>query len=649
MPHPNILRTLGPVRVEMKGAWSDSWVVRPNVIPLNASLAAGGIGQFQFRIPYGYLKHPSESAFGNHDYTEIQRQWVRVLRYPYGGSDLIWQGRVESEARELHGPSTGTPSGVQTFTAYCGASILSKRMVNKTIEVQLPGGGGTGTYETIDHLIPFNLHPFGRGTIKNRSLNPRSSGGFDHYVFRSPLIPTGETNDNESWRVRDAIEYLVAEFLNQSGSSATDPQFSIQIPAGELLDKVEPQQWQPAMSVMQMLQQLLNRYYGWGWAVLPITTGFQLRIASLAATAVTYDTITLPANPDVVTVDTADPDLTISLERSQVENYGKIIVRGAPMVVCRSFWTVTWELKDGWDPGDPAAFAAATPEERESGKWQNVWQRYVVEWDTSMWTAEQNPSVDSDGTLNTGVMAPLPLLNANVLESLPLYRGFDYATGDPPDDFEGDEQEFLPPSLYMRGGDGNWHDVVQKVGASLYVLPTNLGIHARVANPGVFALGTAQEDDVDDPQLDSFNVYATIAFHSAHRLLVVHEISGARDSDGVFVLDVPEAELWYLAPFTKLGVDADGSLVTTYLHRVLRNDRDKLLRVIVGVVARYTQSRNRAVVHARGLQAYGGDILKILGSVADATDSNLIAAPITGVVWQFEGDYTTTASTGYAF
>jgi hypothetical protein len=639
MPHPNILRTLGPVRVEMKETWADPWELRPNVIPLNASLAAGGVGQFQFRVPYGYLKHPSESALSNHEYTPVARQWVRILKAPYTAADLIWQGRVESETRELHGPAAGVPSGVQTFTAYCGAQILNKRIVHQTVEVQLPGGGGDGTFETIRDLTPFNLHPHGRGMIKNRSASKRDSGGFEHYVFRSPLAPADEANDNEFWRVRDALEYLLAEWLNGSGDPAIDPQWTLQIPAGQLLEVVDPQRLDPASSVLALMQRILHRHYGWGWVVLPAVSGFLLRIASLAPAAVTYDTITLPANPNVVTVDTNNPDLTISLERSQVENYGRIVVRSAPMVVCRSFFSEGEELLPGWTNSEESAFSSASQEERESGAFQNVYQRFVASWTKSVWLPSQNPVIDEDGEIDEDTLAPLPALHANVLESLPLYRGFDYVAADPPADFEGDGEELLPPTVFMNDGSG-FRDVAQVAGASIYTLPTTLGLQARVSDPGIFA-GTGG--------LNWRTAVATLAFQSTQRLQVEYSIPDSISADGVYVIDVPDAEFWFLANGTIYGIKPDGTPAETTEARVVRDDREKLLRVIVGVVARYTQARNRAVVHARGLQSYGADLLKILGSVSDGTDANLIAAPITSVSWKFEGDYETTAATGYAF
>jgi hypothetical protein len=622
----NTFRTILPVQVEMKATWADSWTTVPNVVPMNASIAAGGIGQFQFRLNYGTVKYHSESGFSAKDYTLTDRDWVRVKRAPYTDADILFLGRVESDSRRLFGPAAGYPEGVQVFTAYDGVQILNKRSISHSVSRSIYDDP---EIQTIERLIGFNMNPATKLWSLNRSTSVRDSGGIEHYVFQKLGL---------YWSVRDAIEYIVAEFLNGSGDPAIDPQFTIVIPAGELNSLVEPMEMSQSTTALEMIRALIGKRYGWGWAVVPVATGWELRFFTLTGAPVVYESVTIPANPNVVSFNNGDPDSQIQIERTQVDTYGRLRVFGRPMVVCRSFSLADDEADEDWAGSDEDDYFAASAQYRQSGAFENVWQRYVAD-HLFGWDAERLPKIKADGTVDTTVIGPLPTLMQSTLDSLPIKTG----------------NQFQKPAAYMRrviGDADTYFDVSAETGCNVNALRGEIGLHLRVRDPGWLSNNIMAANPFFGsfliPVLNYETLIMTVAFEAAERIELEYSIPGAKDSDGVFELFVDNCELWFVAKDTVIGLDENNHLIRKTAGEELRNDREVLYRAMAGLIARYATSRSRANVSSKGLFTYHLQLGHIFGAVADATDSSLIAAPITAVQWQFEGDYSTTVSTGYA-
>lgn len=606
----NVIRTLGPLQVETKVNWDDEWTVRPNIEPINASAAVGGIGQFQFRVRYGQLKHPSQSTFGTGAYTLIQRDWIRVKRAPYGDGDILFMGRVESDLRNPTGPQASAPSGVQMFTAYDGTQILNKTEIGHSIIHT-----GASNWQRYDILIPFNLHPNGRSFIQNSSIALRTSGGIEHRTFAA----TGTY-----WSIADAIRYLIAEFVGGSGNPAVDPLWQVTIPSGQLTNVLEPMAVPRSATLFDLLNQIVGRQFGWVWVVVPTTNGFNLKLSTVTASAVTFEGVSVPANPNVSTVSTSDPNLQMTIERTQVQQFGKIRVQGKPMVVATSFEHIV-----GNDAGSSMEW-----DELQDDSGNLLSADFVGKLTPSFWTADILPTVQEDGTLDLTTMGPLPTLSAGTMTAIPVKAGHDYNLDGVPSPLL--ERDFQPPMLIYEYEDSlafKYEFFTNTNSASLYTLPTDIGIQIR--------------DYPNRPVVRKW--YITVAFEAAQRIQCVYEVPGGSASDGEKVIDVPDAELWYLAKDMIYGI-VPGE---TQLDRLdngleIRNDRERLYRVMAGAIARYVNARAKARMTFKGLFPYQENLGHIFGAASDATDIATIAAPITSVQWQFEGDFSTTVATGFS-
>jgi len=610
----NVIRTLGPLQVETKVAWADEWVVRPNVRPITGSAAVGGIGQFQFRVDYGQVKHPSETAFGTKAYTQIQRDWIRVKRAPYGDGDILFMGRVESDSRTPSGPVSSSPSGSQVFTAYDGTQILNKTTIARSVIKT-----GASTWQNYDLLLPFNLRVGGRSLVPNRSSATRTSGGFAHHTFQA------DGSGSAFWTVADAIRYLIAEFVGGSGDDEIDPLWQVTIPASQLTSLVEPVTMPAKATILEILNQIIGRRFGWVWVVVPTVNGFNLKLSTITGTAVTFQGVSVPANPDVLFVNTSDPNLQMNLERSQVQQVNKIRVIGKPMVVVASFEHVV---------GDDASSTMDWDETQDDDA--NILSaNFLAKLSGAHWTADVLPAIKDDGTLDLTTMGPIPNLTPGTMTAIPVKEGHDYNLDGPPSPL--DERSFQPPLLvykYEEDSDDKFELYTNTSSASLYTLPTDIGIQIRDYPPG-------------GPIVEQW--YITVGFEAAQRIQCVYTVPGSSASDGEQVVEVPDAELWYLAKDMIYGIVPGGINIDRLDNGIeIRNDREKLYRVMAGAIARYVNARGKAVMRFKGLFPYQNDLGKIFGAAADATDIATIAAPITAVQWQFEGDYSTTVSTGFS-
>jgi hypothetical protein len=200
-----------------------------------------------------------------------------------------------------------------------------------------------------------------------------------------------------------------------------------------------------------------------------------------------------------------------------------------------------------------------------------------------------------------------------------------------------DDRSFQPPLLfakYEEDSEDKFQVYTNANSTSVYTLPTDIGIQIR--------------DDLSiGPTIK--NWYITVAFEAAQRIQCVYTVPDSSASDGEQVIEVPDAELWYLAKNMIYKVNAAKDDLVRLTNGIeIRNDREKLYRVMAGAIARYVNARGKAVMRFKGLWPYQNDLGKIFGAAADATDIATIAAPITAVQWQFEGDFSTTVSTGFS-
>ena len=113
----------------------------------------------------------------------------------------------------------------------------------------------------------------------------------------------------------------------------------------------------------------------------------------------------------------------------------------------------------------------------------------------------------------------------------------------------------------------------------------------------------------------------------------------------VLTIDIPTAELWFIAEGTIVDIDADGELVEFAkdggeepegepTRRILRDDRERLRQVMAAAMAWYGRRHNRIVVETRAIDA--GLAIGTMITNADVADVGAAGSAVTSVRWDFQ-------------
>ena len=212
-----------------------------------------------------------------------------------------------------------------------------------------------------------------------------------------------------------------------------------------------------------------------------------------------------------------------------------------------------------------------------------------------------------------------------------------------------------------------WKGVIDKY----YVLAEEVGIGVSASGSDWGVLLSAKPNHIlaknhfEDanltavqPKYDHEETIATIAVETDKRLMIQADVSDSwGPSDGVLDIEVPDAEMWYLAANTVVGTRIDklalvpGLLETSGEAKFLRNDAPRLQFVLAGAIARYQLQRYKCEVVIQGLRPWTGLLGQIL-TVIEQGGTHTINTPITSIEWQVpdtEGEApVTTIRAGFA-
>jgi hypothetical protein len=199
----------------------------------------------------------------------------------------------------------------------------------------------------------------------------------------------------------------------------------------------------------------------------------------------------------------------------------------------------------------------------------------------------------------------------------------------------------------------------EALGIELSPMTDQIGVSLRCNPPHLIASADFDVDDaatnpsLTSPLYDFRKMLVTLAFPGTHRIQLVSTDEDADESAGTKVVDVPGAQCWYLAEGTVYSSDPDdptgkGVLATTQ-PLIVRDDRERLSRVMAGAIARYRRNRYRARIFVHGLSPWHQYLGHLISTINDGTtDTADLKSPITGVEWEFEREYRSIIRTGYA-
>jgi hypothetical protein len=678
-----------PVLVWTKPTWEDPWTWQPELRALGVRLASAsdGASSATFARPYGWVKHPWETAVAwKSPWTGLAGLWVMVASAGEAGYQPIFIGRLEAETRQPHGADEG-PSGVQTWQAVGPTSLLERRAISRSWWLE------DGTERELQWVPDANRRGEHGLLLGNRSED-KSNGT---YLFSGPAtLDTGDV-----WSHYDLLEYVVERFLNApeagSGTGSGDIHWTIGGQVDLLAEILDVVPMDDTQTVADLLARLIPRTKGLDYLVNWTEEGFEIRVFSLNSLPWSFGWVTLHSNPQHVffTAGECVENLGTSLATVTEEQYRTIRVLGNRLVICGSLVgdAVVMEapafsphpnagsLAPCWDAGLEAEYLAGKPgvedpewdsgskgvigwnrEFRRQEKFAAVYQHYAMPIGWDMDAAGFAPLVKPNGDIAANG-APYQTYARQALDWLPLKEGYDYSNGETvPLDDESEEKDFLPPAVWVSNisaldeydpGDMGYFPA-EDCGISVSIAKTRLGVELSASPNHLLAMthwtGASPSDVL--PKYDYELLVATLAWESDQRWGFEVQLDNGR-ADGVKEILIEDAECWWLAPNTVVGVDENLALkFSGSSGRLLRCDLTPLVFAMAGALARYGSPRSRATIELAGLFPFGPLVGRILDYVESGGEAQAVAAPITSITWTIPQDERamprTTIHTGYA-
>lgn len=618
--------------VFVKASWSGSWQYKPEIKFEGGSeqSAAHGLGYVEISRPYGSVKNTYNASFGTQYEWNLIGYWVRITfaNHQTGVQTTAWTGQILEESRDVYGNSN-VRSGRQTWIAYSPAYLLDKYTMSSCYWYEL------STVKQLGWIPPMNERDDDNRITGNRSTNQTGLS----YVYGGASL----------WSNYDYLNYVLARFMGSGWYLGG--QVSV---LKSIRDSIK---WDTTQTVAEVLRKLIPTSMGIDYTVFTSPWGgFVVYIFALVADSYSFNGATLPRNPNTVNIRLAGSTSEIMrarIVRSRMNKYSRIRVIGRRIIVCTTLSYPSGTLEKRWDSDiesdydTPGLGADANDDERRNYKYDDVYQRYGA---PATW-GRPAPALWGSGLTGAG-LSQYQRTVRRTLRWLPLRSGYDYSSNPATDNTSGAvEPDFARPMAWLYDEDTERYVAVDKKGVSLSVPENDWGVLLEASPNHLLALdhwtGGGAGATNTDPLYDYEKLVCTIALETDQRLEMEFEMSSIWGHDGTTMdVIVPDAELWYLAPNTVVGVNSDGSFKYSGPYgRVLRNDSTRIGLVMAGAIARYYNERARAEITIKRLLPYGGLVGQILAIVQEEGNSQIVMAPITSVEWF--GD-TTVIRTGYA-
>jgi len=497
----------------------------------------------------------------------------------------------------------------------------------------------------VDEIYPFNVKaergmaphnkaaPWGAlagNRSSSRYLNPKN-GRYAH-IF---------ADDGQRWSLLDIIEYLlvwwgsdrVGVYLNgelaDGGASYTGVEAA--------LNKIE-RCVLPGKSVRETLNAIIPRSRGLAWMV-DTAEPPQLVIRSVIGEDIEAEGMTIPGNGTTHIIDGDSTALgPIEIQEATDHEYDRIEVHGAPIVTVGSVGA--GQLIPAWSSPMESDYKSADLDGRATDEMGRVWTTFKIDPDINkeiFGPSKGLPTVDqSGGAPHSSPMAPLVRTGQTWLRQLPLLKGTDYANYANPVvvDAKAPAGDFLSPMVWVKcdvGADGSngYYLVDQPVdtgteklrppGSSVRMLDNDLGFQIGMRPGHRLALNhwaDADGPDLADQVFDYAEIVATIAIAGPNRIKAVLDLPRGEDRDEqrVLVIEVPEAEYWWMQDKTVLGWTNTG-LTPSPIYAscgILRDDRPTLQRVAAAAKAWYGRPRRQIRLAYKDLigQFLPGDLIE---------------------------------------
>lgn len=597
-------------------SWTTQATIRCTTCSEGAGQIVGGANLLRY---IGSVREPG--ATGNPSsqtpLTGLVGKWVRVLIEEVGGSISIggkdytplWHGIIDAERIIDEGGGLGTQSWVCAGLA----AHLSRT------------GAMEAWCDAVDYTGAFSARP----TLRPPTFNDRDSQGIRSGARTGTVDGVtvkifdsmGATNWNSAteWTAKEALQSILA--ANGRWRSPAGTTFSggvtFDLSAGTLLDWTLPTLDINGMSVADVVNAIISPRRGLSWRLTVSGTTATINVRSIAASAITVGSTTLPA-----ATDTSTPDLSglfihnVEMTENQTDCYDHIRIIGQ-----RPWVAITV----GYDPAGPPAEVGSlqrawlgaeettwgtAPGSTTDGVWRSF--RLGLKWAGDTFENSGASGLRQELTLDgsndfTGarafsqtVFGPTSLIRFE--STLPVSEGWGT-------DKAGPRQECL--AFWKPAGSSTWYD-----------LQVNGNVEARSLSiedfPAVLHLGQPDRSvDKSNSQQsqNKFNLETsgklavTVGMREPDPLVVSWTRSSGswpRSNPRTLTIQMPQAEQWRVIAGTVKGVSS-GSLTKQATEQVIRDDVPLMqswlafLRAYFAVPAIDISWTNRGVIdHAYG-------------------------------------------------
>ncbi len=667
-PHSSFPATVKPAEVEYRATWADPWLSASGLEVVRAVATAGAqdLASCELQCRYGMVQDAGESGFTLRQFPSgFRGLWIRIkLEDEMAIKSVQWIGRISSDPTRVHIASS-VASGLTTFAAYGPQQELRKCAVGTSFWYD----STSDEVQELEWVPSFNLRDSDGLVIGNRTPDSHLDTHDSHHFC-------SDRSTAELWTPADVATYILKNFMEYTDGPVWE--LAGQVSAIESEDFVLSMD--STSTVDQVLRRIISTRQGLDYRIVYCEgTGpsdperFEVQVFSVATYSVYYQGHTLPANPDqvILNLHAHNDAVEVIRELTHDHKYCQIRVRGGRIVACCSLVGnsahVTSSLKgtlshlvaqslitaykaaegEGADPEEHDAF-------RKQDRFRNVFRLFGAPMDWNQAAHGLARTVDSNGDLQGAGTGDFQNVHRTTKSWTPLSEDVDYSVDPPVDSDSTRPHDLLPPIVWLYDHENARYVSAEEMGISVSVSSSDLAVYLSAAPNYLLALNhwnDAQAGD-KDPLYDWEEMVVTLAFPTDQRLQLVHG-DALPDGDGSIIdIDVPEAELWYVAPGTFVRTDNYGDLVTVPGAGllVIRNDVEKLRRVMAGAIARYRYARGRGQIRMKGLWPWAellGQILATFTGPSGSTES--IDAPITSITWNFDAHGpTTTLQTGFA-
>lgn len=645
--------------VFMKKKWGGKWVHRPNFQVLNINqFAAPAMSTASILIRYGKGSWEDLSQITNATSLEsFNRVYVQIRGHVNAEELILFTGVIPAEKFQLLGEHGGIRTANQVISAEGLDSILESRLEFGTVL------RGAATQKRIGFLPVFNQrHQYGGKVLGNRcdySIGVDRGDGtmINIYIF----------GGEEVWNNFQIIQYLLTCYQENNG-----PKFQISENSDiiEALREVVGVYDFSTMTLRGALNSLINRARGLSWKYKINENGtIEIVPFSMLDSEIKIGDVTMPANSDRIDIendlwsDKVAVKTEITADSSPV--YDRIVVRGAKMKCCFTVKYSDGTLEKGWtDDGEyseetlykeaakyTTGYADLSDSEkalindtcRAADKYSKVFTTFRIppDWNWKIGTKIVNPYINNKGEIDLDQQGVYYNKDKRILPSLPFIEGVDYSEEQPPDKNKADsEPDYRRVFVLVKDDNGRYNYVEKRSpGGHVRTLDREMGIEVKF-NPQYLAaknrFDTAEPSDTNvEIGIDYEELLATVFIETDNYFSAAHELS-VSENQKTLIIDVPDAELWYVVPGTIVDIDELGKLVTFKPDDgIIRNDIDKIKSVLDSAVAWYGHQHNKAVITFEDT-VLGFEIGTLITGIGVAGES--AGSVVTSRLWDFENN-----------